>query len=121
MLVFAKEINNRSKIDAAAKQLEYMAKNNMGHGVEGKYSRAWDTLKPAYDEYCEWASRIASISRCYKDGMCDLLGILRDGSEISLFTYFTDELSFLDCELIGLTVDEALKLRQDRDVAYLQS
>lgn len=38
-----------------------------------------------------------------------------------LFTFFDDEISFFDEELIGLTEDEAYELRQMRDLEYLRS
>ncbi len=47
--------------------------------------------------------------------------ILVSGITKRLFCFYDDEITFTGEELIGLTVDEALKLRHDRDVAYLQS
>jgi hypothetical protein len=44
-----------------------------------------------------------------------------DGTEKDLFSFYPDELSFRESEFIGLTEEEARKLRHDRDVAYLRS
>ena len=46
---------------------------------------------------------------------------LEDGSEVELFSYYSDELAFTQAELTGLTVAEARQLRHRRDVEYLQS
>ncbi len=40
---------------------------------------------------------------------------------LSAFTYYPDELSFTESELIGLTLVEAQKLKITKDVKYLQS
>lgn len=65
--------------------------------------------------------RITAIDREIKCGSCTLTGLLNDGSTRKLFSYYVDELSFADSELIGLTEDEAHKLFRSRDVAYLRS
>lgn len=44
-----------------------------------------------------------------------------DGVTEDLFSYYTDELTFLENEFIGLTKREAQDLRLRRDVAYLRS
>lgn len=44
-----------------------------------------------------------------------------DGSEETLFSFYPDELSFSEREFIGLTRDQAMRLRHRKDVAYLQS
>ena len=41
--------------------------------------------------------------------------------ETLLFTYYPDEISFTTDELIGLTIDEAFKLKKQKDLRYLQS
>lgn len=38
-----------------------------------------------------------------------------------LFTYYPNELHFYENEFIGLTVEDALKLRLERDLEYLRS
>ena len=44
-----------------------------------------------------------------------------DVVEIPLFGFYDDELSIHPDELVGLTVEGALKLHQQRDVDYLRS
>jgi hypothetical protein len=46
---------------------------------------------------------------------------LEDGTEVELFRYFTDELSFTEAEFRGLTVQEARDLFTRRDIEYLRS
>ena len=41
--------------------------------------------------------------------------------EEMLFDYYPDEISFTADEFIGLTRDQALRLRTNKDVAYLRS
>jgi hypothetical protein len=50
-----------------------------------------------------------------------IVGAFDDGIDRELFGYFTDEISFTENELIGLTHEEAQYLRTRKDVAYLQS
>ena len=38
-----------------------------------------------------------------------------------IFSYYPDEISFTEEEIIGLTIEEANQLRHDKDVAYLRS
>jgi hypothetical protein len=47
--------------------------------------------------------------------------VFENGEPCFLFSYYNDELTFTESELIGMTGHEALKLRRDRDVAYLRS
>ena len=44
-----------------------------------------------------------------------------DGTSEDLFSFYPDEISFTDREFIGLTRKQALELRTDKDVAYLQA
>lgn len=44
-----------------------------------------------------------------------------DGTGGKIFAYYPDELSFAECEFVGLTKDEALELFTHRDMAYLRS
>lgn len=66
-------------------------------------------------------AQITAIDREIKCGHCTLTGLLNDGSTRKLFSFYIDELSFADSDIIGLTEDEAHQLRQSRDVAYLRS
>jgi hypothetical protein len=38
-----------------------------------------------------------------------------------LFSYYRDELYFNEIELNGFTIEEALEIRRQKDVAYLRS
>lgn len=44
-----------------------------------------------------------------------------DDEEEMLFDYYPDEISFCAEEFIGLTREQALKLRQQKDIEYLRS
>jgi hypothetical protein len=46
---------------------------------------------------------------------------LDDGTEVELFRYYTDELSFTEAEFTGLTVQQARDLFTRKDTEYLQS
>jgi hypothetical protein len=54
-------------------------------------------------------------------GRTDVKGYLTNNLWVDLFSYYEDELTFQDYELIGLTAAEARKLHQTKDIAYLQS
>ncbi len=66
-------------------------------------------------------AQITAIDREIKCGHCTLTGLLNDGSTRKLFSFYIDELSFADSDIIGLTEDEANELFRSRDVAYLRS
>lgn len=44
-----------------------------------------------------------------------------EDEEEMLFDYYPDEISFCSEEFIGLTREQALKLRQQKDIEYLRS
>ena len=44
-----------------------------------------------------------------------------DGTKELLTSYFPDEISFDESEFVGLTADQALRMKHDRDIAYLRS
>jgi hypothetical protein len=44
-----------------------------------------------------------------------------DGTETTLFSYYPDELTFTPEDFVGLTEQEALGLKHQRDVAFLRS
>jgi hypothetical protein len=46
---------------------------------------------------------------------------LSNGEEYSLFEFYPDEVSFNESEFIGLTLDEARRLKFEKDIKYLQS
>lgn len=64
---------------------------------------------------------ITSIAREVFMGYATLTATLTDGTSTRLFSYYIDELSFSSAELVGLTVEQACRLRHARDVAYLRS
>lgn len=43
-----------------------------------------------------------------------------DGTRKKLFEFYPDEIAFRESEFLGLTEDEALRLRHKRNVEYLQ-
>jgi hypothetical protein len=46
---------------------------------------------------------------------------LSNGERYSLFEFYPDEVSFKESELIGLTLDEAKRLKFEKDIKYLRS
>ena len=64
---------------------------------------------------------IVSINRECLYGECTLFATFSNGMEKKLFSYYVDELTIVNTDLIGKTEDEAHKLRQQLDVAYLRS
>lgn len=49
-----------------------------------------------------------------------VIGIFEDSSEKELFSYYPDELSFRESELVGLTEEQAKELYHKKDIAYLR-
>jgi hypothetical protein len=54
-------------------------------------------------------------------GPVDVVATMSDGSTLTLFRYFPDELSFAAADFIGRTVDEVRALHHRRDVNWLES
>lgn len=46
---------------------------------------------------------------------------LNTGEEKALFEFYPDEISFSESEFIGLTEENALRLKYERDKIYIQS
>lgn len=65
--------------------------------------------------------KIVSIKRDVYLGSCTLYAGFDNGKEDKLFSFYIDELTFDESDLIGLTEDEAHQLRHQRDVAFLRS
>ncbi len=61
-------------------------------------------------------AQITAIDREIKCGCCTLTALFNDGSTRALFSYYIDELTFSDADLIGLTAAEAHNLRAHRDL-----
>lgn len=57
----------------------------------------------------------------YFDPLPEIYVTLEDKSEVLLFTYYPDEISFTPEEFIGLTVEEARHLKFVKDKKYLES
>lgn len=56
-------------------------------------------------------ARITALPKDLGDPLPEIWVTLSDGSEKLLFTYYADEISFSEKELIGLTEDEARILK----------
>ena len=55
------------------------------------------------------------------DPMPTISVTFEDGSTKSLFSFYPDEISFRESEVVGLTEAEVYDLRHRKDVRYLQS
>ncbi len=55
------------------------------------------------------------------DPMPEIIATFEDGSIRTLFSFYPDEVSFLEREFIGLTEEEAHSLFQRKDTTYLRS
>lgn len=68
---------------------------------------------------------IGPFPRPMPEGMFDQMPsvtvTLSNGKTLKLFEYYPDEISFVEFEFIGLTVEEAENLLTQKDVKYLQS
>jgi hypothetical protein len=53
--------------------------------------------------------------------MAKVMAKMSDGTEVEVFKYFANELSFTAQEFTGLTLDEACERKYQRDLAYLTS
>jgi hypothetical protein len=54
------------------------------------------------------------------DEMPEVKVLLSDGEELTLFKFYPDEITISESELIGLNVDEAKRLKFEKDIRYLQ-
>lgn len=54
-------------------------------------------------------------------GQSHIFATFEDGSEVKIISYYTDELSFPEDQLIGLTEQNAMDLWRKKDINYLQS
>lgn len=46
---------------------------------------------------------------------------MSNGESVQLFEFYPDEISFTESEFIGLTLDEARRLKYERDLEYIKS
>ena len=58
--------------------------------------------------------------RATRYDMQSVVATMSDGSVQDVFQFYTDEISFSQCELVGLTIREMKQLRFNKDVAYVQ-
>jgi len=66
------------------------------------------------------AARLTSSTNRY--GNVEFRAVMEDGTaDVLVFAWFNDELTFNPQEVVGLTIEEARDLKQNRDIAYLQS
>ena len=50
-----------------------------------------------------------------------MMAEMSDGSEVELFSYYPDEISFQPFEVVGMTKREASQVLVQKDTAYLRS
>ena len=67
------------------------------------------------------SARITDMPEDFGDDMPKVYGTLDNGSEVFLFEYYPDEISFNEKEFVGLTIDEAKHLKFEKDLNYIQS
>lgn len=66
-------------------------------------------------------ARITALPKKLGDPLPEIWVTLSDGTEKLLFSFYPDEISFTETELVGLTEEEARLLKFGRDRAFLQS
>lgn len=65
--------------------------------------------------------KVTFLDSINRYGNKEAQAVMDDGSTVFVFSWFDDELTFTEDELVGLTIEEARDLKQKRDIAYLQS
>jgi hypothetical protein len=55
------------------------------------------------------------------NGYCRVEVDTNINKKVHIFSYYTDELSFNETELVGKTVQDCVNLFSSKDIAYLQS
>jgi hypothetical protein len=67
---------------------------------------------------------IGPMPRPMPAGMCDPMPSvtvqLSDGTTKTLFQFYPDEISFTEDEILGLTEEQARRLRHDKDIRWLR-
>ena len=66
-------------------------------------------------------AKITPLPRNLFDEMPKVIVFFDDGSSRELFEFYPDEISFSPEEFIGLTEEQAHRLRFEKDKKYLQS
>lgn len=71
------------------------------------------------------SARITAQPRPMPEGMNDpmpkVFVTTDDNVEHELFEYYPDEISFIESEFIGLSLNEAKDLKRKKDIEYLQT
>jgi len=67
------------------------------------------------------SARITDMPKSFRDPLPEVHAKLEDGSEVKLFEYYPDEISFRATEFVGLTIEQASQLKFKKDVAFLRS
>lgn len=67
------------------------------------------------------SATISAMPKCLFDPMPVVTVTLEGGGTVRLFEYFPDEISFVPADFIGLTVEQARRLKYERDRAFLRS
>jgi hypothetical protein len=65
------------------------------------------------------SARITDLPKCFSDPLPEVYVTFAGGVEKKLFDYFPDEIRFTPEEFVGLTMEEAVQLKYDKDHAYL--
>lgn len=64
---------------------------------------------------------ISAMPRSFLDPMPKVTVVYDNDTKEELFEYYPDEISFVNTEFIGLTRDQAIRLKFTKDKNYLQS
>lgn len=67
------------------------------------------------------SARITPVSRDRFGPPPEVFVTLENGSEVRLFDYYPDEISFAASEFVGLTEEQGRNLKFQKDVAFLRS
>ena len=70
---------------------------------------------------CEIGPYPRPMPQGMNDKMPEVKVTLDNGEELVLFDFYPDEISFTESEFIGLTIEEAKKLKFEKDLKYIQS
>jgi hypothetical protein len=66
-------------------------------------------------------ARITEQPKSMFDPIPEVWVTYEDGEEEKLFSYYPDEISFDTSEFVGLTREQAIKLRVKKDIEYLRA
>ena len=66
-------------------------------------------------------AKITEMPKSLFDSMPKVIVTYENGNTEELFTFYPDEISFNEREFIGLTHEEAIELKRNKDFKYLRS